>query len=103
MDFRKLKELAKKMGGILVMDGDKPEFIILPYEKYSETSDDERHFSSEGGDKNASGADENEQKNIDDLNREILALKEEIRQKESAELVDSTESEDVTSELVDFN
>ena len=76
------------------MDGDKPEFIILPYEKYSQTSEGGRDFSSESKERSVDGTDE-EQNNIDALNREILVLKEEIRQKESAELVDNTESEDV--------
>ena len=34
MNFEKLKELARKMGGLLVMDGNTPEFIIMPYDKY---------------------------------------------------------------------
>src|SRR3989344_9538309 len=36
MDFSKLKEIAKKLGGILVMDGNVPELVVLSYENFSQ-------------------------------------------------------------------
>lgn len=37
-DLNRLKELASRVGGILVMNGNEPELVILPYEKFlSET------------------------------------------------------------------
>lgn len=96
MDFKQLKKLAKKLGGILVLDGNEPEFVILPYNQYEKENgapDD-----SEGG---AKGPEE-EEKTIEKLNQEILALKEEIRQKESAELIENTGEEEPTAEVIDF-
>jgi len=34
-DLAKLKELATRVGGILVMNGNEPELVILPYEKFA--------------------------------------------------------------------
>lgn len=75
MDFQKLKELAQKIGGILVMDGNEPELVILPYAKYD--AGVAAPLAPESAD---------EQAMIEHLNTEIEALKEEIRQKETAEL-----------------
>lgn len=96
MDFKQLKRLAKKLGGILVLDGNEPEFVILPYDQYEKEND----MPDDSGE-NAKGPDE-EEKTIEKLNREILALKEEIRQKESAELVENTGEEEPTAEVIDF-
>jgi uncharacterized protein YdcH (DUF465 family) len=84
MDFNRLKELARKFGGVLVLNGNSPEFIILSYEQYKklETSIDSEENSGRG-------KEEDDEETIEKLNREILALKEEIRQKESAELAES--------------
>ena len=38
-DFEKLKTLARRLGGILVMQGDEPEFVILSYDKYAPEQD----------------------------------------------------------------
>ena len=96
MDFRQLKKLAKKLGGILVLDGNEPEFVILPYDQYEK----------ESGAPDSSGEDarepEEDDKTIEKLNQEILALKEEIRQKESAELIENTEGEEPIAEVIDF-
>jgi hypothetical protein len=87
MDFNQLKELTKKVGGILVLDGNEPEFIILPYDQYEKMSQMADNKDSES-----------EEETIEKLNREILALKEEIRQKESAELAESTAVEESTND-----
>ena len=96
MDFNQLKKLAKKLGGILVLDGNEPEFVILPYDQY-----EKGNGAPDDSGENTKGLDE-EDKTIDKLNREILALKEEIRQKESAELVENTEEEEPAAEVIDF-
>ena len=36
MDFTKLKSLAKKLGGILIVNGNEPDVVILDYNKYIE-------------------------------------------------------------------
>jgi len=74
MDFQKLKMLAKQIGGILVMDGNEPQFVVLPYEKY------------DAGRPVETPTDHGEDQMIENLNKEIEALKEEIRLKETAEL-----------------
>ena len=82
MDFNELKKIAKELGGILVMNGNTPEFVVLPYENFKKPA------SPEPAKPIVSAADE-DNKTIEKLNAEILALKEEIRQKEEAELVES--------------
>ncbi len=90
-----MKKLAKKLGGVLVLDGNEPEFVILPYDQYEK----ENGIPDDSGE-NAKGPEE--EKTIEKLNQEILALKEEIRQKESAELVENTSEEEPTAEVIDF-
>lgn len=88
MNFDQLKELVRKVGGILVMDGDRPEFVILSYNnnKYKDMEAEENvPISSRAG---QNGLVE-EEKSIEKLNQEISALKEGIRQKESAELLEN--------------
>jgi hypothetical protein len=92
MNFNRLKELAKKFGGILVFDGDNPEFIILSYEQYRKME----------ASKSFEEISDREEETIEKLNREILALKEEIRQRESAELVESAEREESASDSTLF-
>ena len=91
MDFSKLKELAKTLGGILIMNGNEPEFIVMAYDKFAKL---ETPPAGEAGPtpvpvnsiEDKKDRDE-EERLINTLNNEILALKEEIRQKETAELV----------------
>lgn len=97
VDFKQLKKLAKKLGGILVLDGNEPEFVILPYGQY-----EKENGAPDDSGENTKGLDEEEGKTIDKLNQEILALKEEIRQKESAELIENTGEEEPTAEVIDF-
>ena len=80
MDFLKLKEIAKRLGGILVMEGNEPEFVILSYNKYEEMEGTPAPIEYPMGTAPGSG----EENLIDQLNHEISALKEEIRQKEAA-------------------
>lgn len=56
------------------MQGNEPEFVIMPYEKYAPTASTTTPTPNQADDQL-----------INQLNNEILALKEEIRQKESAE------------------
>jgi len=86
MDFNQLKEMARKMGGILVMNGNTPEFVIVPFEKYQKT-DDKRE--------EADGLCEEESAEIEKLNQEISALKEEIRQKEEMEIEEEKNEDSV--------
>jgi hypothetical protein len=104
MNFDQLKKLVKKLGGILVLNGNEPEFVILSFDQYQKTdgavSDEREVF--EGPD--FEGPDD--EKTIEKLNREILALKEEIRQKESAELIEDTienaEEREPIADVIDF-
>ncbi|MEK7151262.1 MAG: hypothetical protein AAB784_00915 [Patescibacteria group bacterium] len=111
MDFSKLKELTKRLGGILVLDGDEPEFVILPYNKYENIdTGEEIYFSKKSnGTAYANGINpdrldlaEDGDEAVEKLNQEILALKEEIRQKEEAELVADEQSTEPIAETIDF-
>lgn len=100
VNFNQLKKLVKRLGGILVLNGNEPEFVILPYSQYEKESG-----VSDSPREDVKKRDEDEERTIEKLNREILALKEEIRQKESAELVENIESareEEQTAEVIDF-
>lgn len=97
-DMQKLKAVAKRLGGILVMNGDDPELVIMSYEQFesqktepSQTSEEVPvHQHETHADLIATQNSKQEEELIDALNKEILGLKEEIRQKEAAEI--STET-----------
>lgn len=82
MDFNELKALAKQLGGIVVLNGSTPELVILSYHNYRRLAAPVPTFS--GVDNVA--AVEPDGAEIERLNQEISALKEEIRQREEAEL-----------------
>ncbi len=84
-DLQKLKDLSKRIGGILVMDGNNPEFVILSYESFMKS---ESESNSQVAQPQQMGISEEEQQMIESLNKEIEALKEEIRQKETEELIE---------------
>lgn len=102
MDFNQLKQLAERLGGVLVMDGDKPKFVIVSYDQYKKGEAKNSVTEPEVYQEPPEKSDE-DQRNYDRLNQEILALREEIRRKESAEMVDNVETEEgVSANLVDF-
>ncbi len=82
------------------MDGDKPEFVILSFDKYKDAEAGEISISRVAAE--GEGPDE-DTTTIDKLNQEILALKEEIRQKETAELVESTAENEQIPETIDLD
>lgn len=85
MDFKELKELAKKLGGIVVMNGSTPELVILSYGNYKKLENPTTPAGRLAEDENTG--------EIEKLNQEILGLKEEIRQKEETELLGVTGTE----------
>ena len=82
-DLQKLKEMAHRVGGILVMNGNEPELVILPYEKYVGESVVSSPQPPLPVVQPAPPMTADDQVLIDALNKEISALKEEIRQRES--------------------
>jgi len=121
MHFSKLKELVRKLGGVLVLDGDEPEFVILPYDKYENMEQGEEvpfstarnglagsrqvglTQSNDGRGINADPLVEEDQEAVERLNQEIIALKEEIRLKEEAELVADEQSTEPVAETIDLD
>ncbi|TSC91596.1 MAG: hypothetical protein CEN90_394 [Parcubacteria group bacterium Licking1014_17] len=126
MNFSLLKELVKKLGTLLIVNGSEPEFVVMDYQTYKkhvEGAQDVRPDeikSSEAAE--AAGEEEQpssgeepgfsplfsmpEQKNdeqtavgngdeemVERLNKEILALKEEIKELESEVVDDSQETQ----------
>lgn len=73
MDFDKLKKLVHKVGSVVLFDGNKPELIVLPFDKVNGDLFD----GGNGG--NAEGGNSEE---IEKLNSEILALREALSEKE---------------------
>lgn len=105
MDIKELKKLMKQVGGLLVMDGDEPSFVMLSYDNYKElvdegvgvmihketpvahigvadysTSNQDDFLSSMSG-KSGEFRTSDEDR-INQLNQEIALLKNEIRQRE---------------------
>lgn len=80
MDFSKLKELARRLGGILVMQGDEPEFVILPYEKYMPSEGQNVPVHTEHPTHPELIGNPEEDRLIETLNNEISALKDEIHE-----------------------
>jgi hypothetical protein len=87
MDINELKKLIKKNTSVLVMDNGEPSFVLLGYDMYKSL------ISEKGGEKevkitqSASGPgmtpyQEKEAEILERLNREILALKNQIEQEE---------------------
>lgn len=102
MNLEDLKRLAKKVGGVVVINGDNPEFVILTYDKFKELllrESDGIERPAYVKDRDINGLDQ-DQSEIERLNQEILVLKEEIRQRESAELALSENEELGVSEAV---
>jgi len=105
MNFDQLKKMAKKLGGVLVLNGNEPEFVILPYGHYQKIGGE---IEDTGGDRERQEPDK--ERTVEELNREILSLKEEVRQKESAELTESmggresiTDTTDPIGDLLDLD
>lgn len=119
MDFGKLKDLVKKLGGLLIFDGDEPSLVILSYDKFKklDTGGEEIPVSHRNG-VNAEetalfngGIDESvvangieaDEVTVERLNQEILVLKEEIRQKEEAELLENEQPMEAIADPVDLD
>lgn len=98
MDIAQLKELIKKLGRILVMDGDKPVFVILAYQDYIDmTGSVQAETAADLGSSPASVAntepvetavqDSPDEARILQLNEEIAILRQEVKQRETEELL----------------
>ncbi len=70
-----LKNLVNQVGAIVLVENDQPKFIVLPYDKFRLVIHKDID-NSENFDKN------NSEEIIDRLNKEILALKAEVTEKE---------------------
>lgn len=103
MDIKEIKRLVKKLGAMLVMDGEKPSFVVLSYEKFEELDDESRQkarandveMTSAGYDVNPDieaamyknpSEEISEDDKVNKLNEEIAFLRNEIRQREAREL-----------------
>jgi hypothetical protein len=111
MNINEIKKLAKQLGSVLIMNGEKPDVVIMDYDRYllmlGELPSSEKTFVSAGlSTESTQGVPYNKQENqktrlissfsresenvveqpnqqlIDSLNKEIQALNEEIRLKE---------------------
>lgn len=102
MSIEELKQLTRQFGSVVVLEDEKPAFVVLPFEKYQELQKNEdnegkeilvKHFSKLSGNGSAFaelaatpqapeevnvGSNENSE-DLERLNKEILALKEEVR------------------------
>ena len=70
MNFEELKKMVRRFGSVVLLNDDKPELVILPYDKAGVDSQTEEI------------EDQHEQQEIERLNNEILALREELAQRE---------------------
>ncbi len=98
------------------MNGDEPEFVILSYNQYEKIeAGEEIPVSTNSKMRNGSAetngvastvvdreiSDEEDEKAVERLNQEISGLKEEIRLKEEAELVENEQPVEPIAEVVD--
>ena|SRR3989344_2221103 len=83
MNFKELKELAKRLGGIVVMADNQPDLVVLSYAGYKNliATEPAREAGLTGG----------STEEIERLNKEISVLKDEIRQREEAELINEAQ------------
>ena len=70
MNLDELKKLVRRVGSVVLFDGNNPELVILPYDKMNIDSNNEEPEN------------QYEQQEIERLNNEILALREELSQRE---------------------
>lgn len=109
MNLTGLKELIKKFGAVVIMNGTEPEFVIMPYSHYTaleagtlkpssisrpasgmkplfpNTQENQAH--------NSTGEEQvDEERIVEMLNKEIMALKEELLQREAAAENETTEN-----------
>lgn len=102
MDIKELEQLAGQFGSVVVLEDEKPAFVVLSFEKYQELQKNEnkevlvKHFSRLNGNgsvlaefaanrqasKEASTDSNENSEDLERLNKEILALKEEVRMME---------------------
>lgn len=100
MDTKELQKLARKVGGLVVIENDKPAFVILNYDKFSELSgienpllenpeildeDFQESFTGEMLKADLPAPAGNllpEDEAVEELNKEVMALAEEIENKE---------------------
>ncbi len=84
MNFIEIKNFVKKFGAMLIMDRDRPVFVVLEYSKYQELEN--KPLDNKGTDTTTNNeikaesiiTNNEDQQVIDSLNREIQALNEEI-------------------------
>ncbi len=106
MDFKRLKDLARKFGVFLVLDDGEPSFVVMPFDEYQkldagvEIPVSNSNGIDELGVANGIYADE---QSVDRLNQEIRVLKEERRQKEEAELLEKAQPTEATAETIDLD
>jgi len=70
MDFEELKKLVRRFGSVVLFNNNKPELVVMSYDKAGVDSQTEEI------------EDQHEQQEIERLNNEILALREELAQRE---------------------
>lgn len=102
MNIKELEKLAMQFGSVVVLEDEKPAFVVLPFEKYQALQEKEnnegkeilvKHFSRLGGNgsvlaefaanrqapEEANAVSNENSEDLERLNKEILALKEEVR------------------------
>ena len=92
-DFNKLKELARQTGGILILNGSEPELVLLPYDTYERLIGTKQTVVPPGSETKRTSVDssapdgteaklrqqqQEDDKLIETLNREIAALREKM-------------------------
>lgn len=121
MEFKQLKNLVQKLGGLLVLDGDEPAFVVLSYDRYQKMDLGQEIPLSGGNGLNTSNpvdmspehlakpnvlgfdSGNDDENTMEKLNQEILALKEEIRQREETELMENAQTAEPIAEVVDLD
>jgi hypothetical protein len=90
MDIKEIKKLIKNSSSVLVMDDGEPSFVILDYKTYKNIADSKEgekevviHSAADSGNGSpVKSIHEREAEIIERLNKEILALKNQIEMEE---------------------
>lgn len=95
MISEELKNLVFRFGTLIIVENNQPKFVVMSYDKAKETLgfihksiDNHDNFDKDINEdieetfKGSDGSDQREEEIVDRLNKEILALKEQVAEKE---------------------
>jgi hypothetical protein len=84
MDIKEIKKIIKGSTSVLVLDDGEPSFVVLDYKAYKDLISDKVDDKDDKVKPDPSSSRGNEREVLDRLNKDILALKDQIEAEEKA-------------------